>query len=429
MTASAEAATSVVYVIGNADNRLVKIGWTTQAKLKRLGQIQTMSPSILKVLWTTPGGRPLEDALHSRFLAERRHGEWFDFGDRDPVATVSEAVGELTQSRPATTKAGADDEGLGPGDSLSLAVWKFRQWALREPDAVGGLGTLGYCANELADVAAMQADLSDDKRHASFATRTVHALRMARDLTGAEWEEDSFIGIVMTPAATIAGASNLRRGAEVLADEIGYDEYALQSPAQAASYLRHVAQAVGHLCRSINMADRAMGDAADRGDVQRDEIRAALSDLRHVTFSIEKAAVEIDAAAIRLSGLRHRGFQADNEDDLRRGVLDELSARDLLPEVGEAQAERWRVSFDYAGELCSLGRDRNGDWTVYVWDRTFWNPAGVAGAYGAGIHPVQVVSWALGVLEWEIDGRRDPRPSYRPGWYYANPRPDASESS
>jgi hypothetical protein len=85
----------VVYLIGNADNRLVKIGTTTRNSLERLNGIQTMSPSILTVLWTTPGGRELEHKLHYRFREERRHGEWFDFGDCDPLAEVRAAAAEL----------------------------------------------------------------------------------------------------------------------------------------------------------------------------------------------------------------------------------------------------------------------------------------------------------------------------------------------
>lgn len=91
---------SVVYLLGNADNRLVKIGMTTKSGLERLAGIQTMSPSILSILWSTPGGTRLEHKLHYQFRVERRHGEWFDFGDRDPIAEVSAAAAELAADEP-----------------------------------------------------------------------------------------------------------------------------------------------------------------------------------------------------------------------------------------------------------------------------------------------------------------------------------------
>jgi len=89
---------SVVYVIGNADNRLVKIGTTSKSKLERLAGIQTMSPSILTVPWTTPSDKELEHKLHYQFRAERRHGEWFDFGDADPMQVVPTAAREIAEA-------------------------------------------------------------------------------------------------------------------------------------------------------------------------------------------------------------------------------------------------------------------------------------------------------------------------------------------
>jgi hypothetical protein len=78
---------SVVYVIGSSQSHLVKIGRTDDPS-RRVADIQRMSPVPLSLLWATPGGADLEARLHRRFAAHRQHGEWFDFGDADPVATV-----------------------------------------------------------------------------------------------------------------------------------------------------------------------------------------------------------------------------------------------------------------------------------------------------------------------------------------------------
>ncbi len=74
-----------VYVIGNFDNQLVKIG-TTGDLQRRLSQLQHRSPVKLTIKWSTEGGAELETWLHRRFHEYRQHGEWFDFGRKDAVS-------------------------------------------------------------------------------------------------------------------------------------------------------------------------------------------------------------------------------------------------------------------------------------------------------------------------------------------------------
>ncbi|MFJ2202390.1 GIY-YIG nuclease family protein [Streptomyces violaceusniger] len=78
-----------VYLIGVPGSTTAKIGLARNVP-QRLRQIQRMCPVRLEVLWTTPGGRALERALHDHFEAKRSHGEWFVFGG-DPVSAVREA--------------------------------------------------------------------------------------------------------------------------------------------------------------------------------------------------------------------------------------------------------------------------------------------------------------------------------------------------
>lgn len=91
---------SVVYLIGSRQARPVKIG-TTIRTTKRLNDIQAMSPVPLEVLFEHPGEYDLETWLHARFRRYRLHGEWFDFGDLDPVETVRGGIGEYERRRKA----------------------------------------------------------------------------------------------------------------------------------------------------------------------------------------------------------------------------------------------------------------------------------------------------------------------------------------
>jgi hypothetical protein len=100
-----------VYVIGSPGSNVVKVGTTTQLA-KRLRALQLSSPVPLEVLWSAPGDRTREAALHQHFAHLREHGEWFDFGDSDPVAAVQAAVdaglpAPRRAAQPATVQAAA----------------------------------------------------------------------------------------------------------------------------------------------------------------------------------------------------------------------------------------------------------------------------------------------------------------------------------
>lgn len=86
-----------VYLIGSGRDGRVKIGLSGNPQRRARG-IATMSAIPVRLLWSTPGGRELELALHEHFKELRLHGEWFDFTGRDAVAEVS-AVAELLKAR------------------------------------------------------------------------------------------------------------------------------------------------------------------------------------------------------------------------------------------------------------------------------------------------------------------------------------------
>jgi len=82
---------SVVYVVGPTEGATVKIG-TTRDIEKRVSGIQNGNPALMVVHWTCPGSVELESYLHRAFQARRRRGEWFDFGEDDPVVQVASAA-------------------------------------------------------------------------------------------------------------------------------------------------------------------------------------------------------------------------------------------------------------------------------------------------------------------------------------------------
>jgi hypothetical protein len=123
----------VVYVIGSPSSRLVKIGRTKNLK-KRFGDIQRMSPAPLEVLWSTPGGHKLEQALHERFRTQRSHGEWFDFGTTDAVKAVAQAVDELQPPvRRTAPQRRAPKESLVQPTAAALEALAVYEWDPSDP--------------------------------------------------------------------------------------------------------------------------------------------------------------------------------------------------------------------------------------------------------------------------------------------------------
>lgn len=84
----------MVYAIGSPDHRFAKIG-TTSNLAGRLAALQTSSPFPLQVLWHCEGDHELERTLHGHLSRFRVRGEWFDFGDAEPVDAIAEALRRL----------------------------------------------------------------------------------------------------------------------------------------------------------------------------------------------------------------------------------------------------------------------------------------------------------------------------------------------
>lgn len=90
---------SWIYLIGCDEVRAVKIGISCNPQ-SRLSAMQIGSPAVLRLLWKTPGSIDMEQDIHEYFHAYRKHGEWFDFGNENPVAMVAGAAVLLGHWRP-----------------------------------------------------------------------------------------------------------------------------------------------------------------------------------------------------------------------------------------------------------------------------------------------------------------------------------------
>lgn len=83
-----------LYVIGPEVGATMKVG-RSQNVAARLGQLQDGSPVPLIIRHVEPGLGCCEFDVHKLLHDRRKHGEWFDFGDDDPVITVLAALAEL----------------------------------------------------------------------------------------------------------------------------------------------------------------------------------------------------------------------------------------------------------------------------------------------------------------------------------------------
>lgn len=85
----------MIYFIQGEQGGPIKIGYTSGDARGRLGELQTGSPILLRLLSTVEGGRLEEARLHHRFGAVRLHGEWFR-----PVPALIELAGGVTDALP-----------------------------------------------------------------------------------------------------------------------------------------------------------------------------------------------------------------------------------------------------------------------------------------------------------------------------------------
>ncbi|GAA2330206.1 hypothetical protein Scani_34250 [Streptomyces caniferus] len=84
----------LVYVVGSVADRRVKIG-TSANPHGRLAELQSGNPNPLQILATVDGGHLLEGLLHDLLARFRSSGEWFDFGEANPVRMIEDAVVHL----------------------------------------------------------------------------------------------------------------------------------------------------------------------------------------------------------------------------------------------------------------------------------------------------------------------------------------------
>jgi len=81
-----------VYCIRNDDARAVKIGFSKNP-VRRIQQLQTASPSQLRLVAMLESAQAFETALHEQYAYRRLSGEWFDDADSEISTIMSLAYG------------------------------------------------------------------------------------------------------------------------------------------------------------------------------------------------------------------------------------------------------------------------------------------------------------------------------------------------
>lgn len=129
-----------VYLIGSPRSGVVKIGVSKDPE-RRLRSLRTGSPVALRLLWKKPGAEDLEEALHAYFSAYRVRGEWFDFGDGEPVAYVEAAFADLITHGLDVRPAPYDP--VREADRLVLDAIRTLPTPVKKPDVVRTVGMTG----------------------------------------------------------------------------------------------------------------------------------------------------------------------------------------------------------------------------------------------------------------------------------------------
>lgn len=109
-----------VYAIRDDASSAVKIGFSA-SPLRRLGQLQTGSSSVLRLLCVIPAFQAYEVSMHETFASRRLTGEWFDDADGLVARTMEGTaaffrrcgltIGDilaLAETRPTDTRKSAD---------------------------------------------------------------------------------------------------------------------------------------------------------------------------------------------------------------------------------------------------------------------------------------------------------------------------------
>ena len=77
----------MIYFVQAGVDGPIKIGHSTRVPRRRLAEVQTGCPQVLKLLLTMSGDKKLERKMHALFGHAHLHGEWFN-----PTAQLVEFI-------------------------------------------------------------------------------------------------------------------------------------------------------------------------------------------------------------------------------------------------------------------------------------------------------------------------------------------------
>jgi hypothetical protein len=153
VTDDTEAPRDHLYVIGAGDS-IVKIG-RSMSPPARLRNIQTGNPMKLRILHVVPGAGHLEDDVHQEFSVRHLGGEWFNFGESDPVAEVCKAIEKVQEkiAKAAAREARRAEDRANGTVSADPPTWNWKQLEPRD-DACGEFGCSHFVTLAVSGAAA-----------------------------------------------------------------------------------------------------------------------------------------------------------------------------------------------------------------------------------------------------------------------------------
>ena len=144
-----------IYLIGEGNGSgVVKIGRSEDPR-RRLNDIQVSTPHTMQLIHVVLDAGDFEHPLHDEFANLHVSGEWFDFGDQDPVAEVERAIRVIRDRGEALSRSKASTGHGNPCAQFGCSAWSAisvvagaAQYLLEtHPDPAAYLASKGFASH------------------------------------------------------------------------------------------------------------------------------------------------------------------------------------------------------------------------------------------------------------------------------------------